>query len=283
MSEIKWIKINVDMYDNVKVRAIDGLGNGAVIINTWMKLLLLAGKCNDNGLIYMEEGLPFKREVLALSINVPMPLLNESLKILSEFKMVEVLEDGKIKISNWEKNQNTEAMEKVKVQNKERARRKRERDKLIIETSKNRSNGIDNVSNALVTEYKDIDKDKEIDIDKDIEKDIEKDSFKEAVMLLSEIEKKTGITVELSLSSLRLAISKNGLEYTRQAVSIAIIKKKIDMKYINGILKRWSLHGYPKLSENEGGSSGWNSEAFTGNCRSKLTEEERAEAECELI
>ena len=197
-------------------------------------------------------------------------------------------------------------MERVRKLAKMRARRKRAKDKKNKIDLDNNDNVINSDSNVTVTEEnkkeninKDIDiknnnKELERDIDikiNDKDRDIEeknnvykvssKEINDEAEKLLSEYENITGVKNVFSLSSLKIAIARHGLNYTRHAIEIAISNNKYEMKYINGILRNWKKDGYPKLigSENIGGISGKLAKTSTR----ELTEEERTTAEKELI
>lgn len=43
-----------------------------------------------------------------------------------------------------------------------------------------------------------------------------------------------------------MAVSQYGYEHTKAAIDKALECNKLDMRYINGILKNWSREGYPK-------------------------------------
>ncbi|MDD6796199.1 MAG: phage replisome organizer N-terminal domain-containing protein [Clostridiaceae bacterium] len=51
MGNVKWIKVNVDMFDNVKFRVIDTMPERDSIIYIWVRLLCEAGKIDDEGYI----------------------------------------------------------------------------------------------------------------------------------------------------------------------------------------------------------------------------------------
>lgn len=49
MSEVKWIKITTDIFDDEKILLIESLPESDSIIVVWFKLLCLAGKMNNSG------------------------------------------------------------------------------------------------------------------------------------------------------------------------------------------------------------------------------------------
>ncbi|HBP9582646.1 TPA: phage replisome organizer N-terminal domain-containing protein, partial [Enterococcus faecium] len=52
MAEISWIKLKTTMFDDEKIRLIQAVPESDAIIVIWIRLLVLAGKTNDDGLIY---------------------------------------------------------------------------------------------------------------------------------------------------------------------------------------------------------------------------------------
>ena len=49
MAEVKWIKITTDVFDDEKILLIESMPSADSIITIWFKLLILAGKQNNNG------------------------------------------------------------------------------------------------------------------------------------------------------------------------------------------------------------------------------------------
>ena len=162
MADIKWIKIVTDMFDNRKIRQIECLPDGDSIIVIWMKLLCLAGQTNDNGMVYFTKDIPYTEQMLSQQFNRPLTTIQMALKTFEQFGMVELV-DNILHISNWEKYQNIEGMEKIREQTRKRVAKHRANQKLL------ESNVTCNVtvtqSNAT---DKDIDKDKDIDIENNI-------------------------------------------------------------------------------------------------------------------
>ena len=160
MADIKWIKIVTDMFDNRKIRQIECLPDGDSIIVIWMKLLCLAGQTNDNGMVYFTKDIPYTEQMLSQQFNRPLTTIQMALKTFEQFGMVELV-DNILHISNWEKYQNIEGMEKIREQTRKRVAKHRANQKLLES----------NVTcNVTVTQSNATDKD--IDKDKDIENNI---------------------------------------------------------------------------------------------------------------
>ena len=162
MADIKWIKIVTDMFDNRKIRQIECLPDGDSIIVIWMKLLCLAGQTNDNGMVYFTKDIPYTEQMLSQQFNRPLTTIQMALKTFEQFGMVELV-DNILHISNWEKYQNIDGMEKIREQNRLRKQRQRERQKLLADMSQD--------SHVTVTQGHATEEDKEEDIDKDKEED----------------------------------------------------------------------------------------------------------------
>ncbi|OSA99710.1 UNVERIFIED_ORG: DnaD domain protein [Clostridium botulinum] len=129
MGDIKWIKVTTDMFEDEKIRLIDAMPERDTIHYIWIRLLVQAGKTNSHGFIFLGEDIPYTDEMLSTIFCRPLSSIRLALKTLSAFRMIQVDEDNFIKITNWEKYQNVEGMEKVREQNKIRAKKYREKKK----------------------------------------------------------------------------------------------------------------------------------------------------------
>ncbi len=167
MAEISWIKLKTTMFDDEKIKLIQSMPEADAILVIWIRLLVLAGKTNDEGLIYIQRNMPYTEEMLATLFSKPVNVVRLALMTLQQFNMIDLNEDGLIAIENWDKHQNIEGMEKVRLKNAERVRKHRERKKQQALEDKNSGNVTCNVT---VTDCngtdKDIDKEIDIDIDK---------------------------------------------------------------------------------------------------------------------
>lgn len=126
MADVKWIKIAVNIFDNRKIRQIECLPDGDGMIAIWLKILCLAGNINDCGMIYLTKDIPYTEQTLSVEFNRPLTLIQMALKVFQQFGMIEVTDDF-IRVSNWEKYQNIEGMEKIREQTRVRVAAYRER------------------------------------------------------------------------------------------------------------------------------------------------------------
>ena len=136
MVDIKWIKITSYIFEDEKIRLIDAMENGVIVIYVWLRLLVQAGKINANGYIYLTENIPYTEDMLATLFCKPLESIKFALKTLCDFQMIEIDSNKIIKILNWEKHQNVEGMERVRAQNRKRAENHREKKKQIEQAAK---------------------------------------------------------------------------------------------------------------------------------------------------
>lgn len=127
MAEVKWIKLSTQMFEDEKIKLIEQMPEADTILIIWVKLLSQAGKTNASGYIYLSKNIPYTDEMLATIFNRPLPIVRMALQTFQRFGMIEIDEHNFISISNWEKHQNVEGMDRVRKLNAERNKRYRER------------------------------------------------------------------------------------------------------------------------------------------------------------
>lgn len=126
MSDVKWIKLSTQMFEDEKIRLIESMPEADTVLIIWVKLLAQAGKTNATGYIYLNENIPFTDEMLSTIFNRPLATVRLALNILKQFGMIEITDNHFICISNWEKYQNLDGLEKIKEQTRIRVAKHRE-------------------------------------------------------------------------------------------------------------------------------------------------------------
>lgn len=129
MGEIKWIKLSTDVFNNRKIRQIECMPDGDTIFVIWFKILALAGEINDSGQVYLTKEIPYTEHLLATQFNRPIATVRLALQTFQQFGMIEII-DNLILVSNWEKYQNIEGMERVREQTRLRVAKFRENKRL---------------------------------------------------------------------------------------------------------------------------------------------------------
>lgn len=140
MAEVKWIKIVTDIFDDEKILMIESMPDADTIIVIWFKLLCLAGKQNNGGVIMLTDRIPYNDEMLSKVFRRPLNTIRLALKLFEEYGMIEIIEDV-ITIPNWNKHQSLDLLESKRERERIRKAQKRSEQKALIEKSK-----CDNVS-----------------------------------------------------------------------------------------------------------------------------------------
>ena len=285
MSEIRWIKIAIGMCDDEKMKLIDFMPERDIIHYIWVRLLIQAGKTNAAGNIFLSENIAYSSEMLSIIFNRPVEIVELALRTLVNLKMIEIDENNFIYISNWEKHQNIEGMEKIREQTRKRVENYRKK-------NKSKENPINNNSfeNCNVTETEQNKKENKIKIEKEnktkreniteienmaelqnkieaeekfeaeenireLENKIEKDEIfqgknKKEFDIMEHLKKISKKFVGTSISAINLAVSIHGERNVKLAIDKAVEVNILTMNYINGILKNWQREGYPANVKN---------------------------------
>lgn len=245
MSEIKWIKITTDIFDDEKICLIDALPDRDAIIVIWIKLITLAGKLNRKGVLAISKNIVYTDEMLAQTFHRPLNTVRMALEVFENFGMVEKI-DGVIMLPNWEKHQNIDGMEKIKEQNRNRAARHRKKQKLLAQN--NESNVISNVTdNVTVTD--------DNAIDKELDKDIDIEIINNKVMTsssLSENLKNSGIHLTAKAHQQLLDyVGLDGMSFDmlNRAIEKTSGSHKPSFNYLIAILENWKKKGFTSIEQ----------------------------------
>ncbi len=243
MSEIKWIKITTDIFDDEKMCLIDALPDRDAIIVIWIKLITLAGKLNTKGVLAISKNIVYTDEMLAQTFHRPLNTVRMALEVFENFGMVEKI-DGVIMLPNWEKHQNIDGMEKIKEQNRNRAARHRQKQKLLAQN--NESNVISNVTDNVTVTHGNA-------IDKELDKDIE--IINNKVMIsssLSENLKNSGIHLtDKSHQQLLDYVGLDGMSFDmlNRAIEKTSGSHKPSFNYLIAILENWKKKGFTSIEQ----------------------------------
>lgn len=157
MSDVKWIRLSIDMFSNAKIKYLRTLPEGNNIILIWVMLLTIGGRCNSNGFIFLTENIPYTTKILADELGFDENVIILSLNALSKLNMIQQIDDL-ISITGWDEHQNALGLEKIREQNRVRKQRQRDIEKCHV------------TCHANVTQCHAIEIEQEIDSDKDINK-----------------------------------------------------------------------------------------------------------------
>ena len=102
MADIKWIAVAVDMFTDEKMRLIEAMPDADTIIVIWLKMLTLAGRLNNGGVLMMENGMPYTDEMLATLFNRQINTVRLALATFEQYGMIAYVDDV-VTIPKWEK------------------------------------------------------------------------------------------------------------------------------------------------------------------------------------
>ena len=128
MSDVKWIKIVTDIFDDEKIRVIESMPEGDAMIVIWFKILCVAGKSNHNGMLMLTDELAYTEDMLSSVFNRDPRMIHLALTTFQRMGMIEIIENI-LFLPNWEKHQNAEQLEKIRTQSADRQRRFRDKKK----------------------------------------------------------------------------------------------------------------------------------------------------------
>ena len=152
MSEVKWIKITTNVFNDEKIQLIESMPDSDTLIVIWFKLLALAGRCNNGGIITINDNTPYTDDMLATLFRRKKTVVTLALNTFKAFGMIEIYDDV-IAIVNWEKHQNVDGLERIRENTRLRVQKYRDKQKNLIE-------------------HKEEEKEKEVDKERDIESNV---------------------------------------------------------------------------------------------------------------
>ncbi len=135
MRERKYVKFRVDMYEDTKFKIIDMKPERDAIHYIWSRIVLLAGKANLVGDLYLSRSIPYTIETLAIEFNRDIAQVKLALDLFIELEMIEFTEDKVYRVKNFAKHQN------IKVKGKEIAKNKEETNNNIVRKLDNKTIG----------------------------------------------------------------------------------------------------------------------------------------------
>jgi len=145
MSDVKWIKLSTGIFKDEKITLMEAMPERDTLFYIWIRLLVLAGVCNDGGAIYLSENIPYTDEMLSTLFNRPLNVVRLALDTFQKLEMIEAGEDQRIVLVNWYKHQNEDALTTIREKTRKRVAAFRERKRL----EENRVEG--NVTETNVT------------------------------------------------------------------------------------------------------------------------------------
>lgn len=129
-SDVKWIKIATDIFDDEKIAIIEAMPDADVMIVLWFKILTLAGKVNTSGVLMINDRIPYTDEMLATIFRRKISQVKMALEVFQSLDMIEII-NGVVTIPNWGKHQKLDAIESKREYQKEYMREYRDKQKQL--------------------------------------------------------------------------------------------------------------------------------------------------------
>ncbi|MBK1811263.1 phage replisome organizer N-terminal domain-containing protein [Clostridium sp. YIM B02505] len=117
MRERKYVKFRVDMYEDTKFKIIDMKPERDVIHYIWNRMVLLAGKVNLEGELFLSKNIAYTIETLAIEFNRDIAQVKLALEVFVELEMIELTEDKVYRVKNFAKHQNIKPKKKETPKN----------------------------------------------------------------------------------------------------------------------------------------------------------------------
>jgi predicted phage replisome organizer len=234
MAEVKWIKLTVGMFDDEKIQLIQSMPEGDAILVIWIRLILLAGKCNCGGYIYFSESIPYTDEMLSTIFHKPLNVVKLAIKTFEQFNMLEIDEKG-IYLVNFDKYQNATKLEEIREYNRLAKQKERERKQNLLTAD---------VNDKSMTSQKCQETDIDIDIDKEIE--IVEDSQVIALPPIDEIVSKFNEIcvslpkVKMTTDKRKKAIRTRWKKFNDINIYIKVFQKAEASDFLSGRSEKWN-------------------------------------------
>ncbi|OOM60938.1 hypothetical protein CLBCK_26550 [Clostridium beijerinckii] len=119
MKERRYVRFRVDMYEDTKFKIIDRMLNRDLIHYVWNRVVVLAGKVNQEGELYMSRNIQYTVETLSIEFNREISEVKAALDVLMNLEMIEIVDNNIYKVKNFVKHQNIKVKEKNEIMKKD--------------------------------------------------------------------------------------------------------------------------------------------------------------------
>ena len=153
-----WLKLDKDFFKRHDIRIIEDMKNGKDYILFYLKLLLES--LDHDGALRFSDEIPYSENMLATITNTNPDTVRSAIKVFSELRMMEIMDDGTYYMNQVNKmvGSETKWAQQKRIQ--------RERTNKVNESIEMKADNVLSVSAKCPTE-KEIEKEKEIEIEKE--------------------------------------------------------------------------------------------------------------------
>lgn len=143
--KLKWIKLTTDMFDNPKIKYIRNLPDGDRVLLVWVAILTMAGRCNSNGMLILADTIPYTAKMIADEYRFDVAVVEYAVNVFLKMNMLQC-DDGTLEIPGWSEYQSIDKISQVQEQNRIRQQRHREKMKALAQKEDS-----DEKNNVIVT------------------------------------------------------------------------------------------------------------------------------------
>ena len=90
-SDVFWIKLQTNTFDSETIMLLESMPEGDTILIIWLKMQILAGRCNAGGFLLLNGESPYSDEMLATVFRRPLNTVRLAISAFLKFKMVEII------------------------------------------------------------------------------------------------------------------------------------------------------------------------------------------------
>lgn len=114
MTNLQWLKLSTDFFDNNKIKLLESERDGDTLIRVWIQLLTIAMKCNYQGRLSITEDKPMTVEEFSKIMGKSKKKITKCIEKFEELKMI-IKEDNFYKIKNRSKYQSADKLEEIRI------------------------------------------------------------------------------------------------------------------------------------------------------------------------
>lgn len=237
MSDVKWIKIVTDIFDDEKILLIESLPEADSIIVIWFKLLTLAGKQNNSGVFMLNDRMPYTDEMFATIFRRKKATVQMALRTFEEFGMIEVINDA-VTIPNWSKHQTLDQIQSRNEYMKTYMRKYREKQKELANGDCKLNSKLNSKLNVSETELElEVDKNK----NKNKNKNVEGTQFDYVINEWNNLDKNISNIQNINSGTTRYKLLKaRENEYGKEKI-LEAIRNINNSNFLKGYEKSWKI------------------------------------------
>lgn len=117
MYDVKYVKLIVGARNGKSMKQLKSLPEGEKMALLWYEIMQLAGEVNERGFLYYDNDFPYTEEMLGVELGYDTKFIKYALGCLQRLNMISII-DNVYYLTNWEKYQNVESLEKLKERRK---------------------------------------------------------------------------------------------------------------------------------------------------------------------